>query len=431
MQSDSVSSFELDIDLDISPELLQKLQLLSDGSRQVFRMYGKDHENVFFLNDPLYIKHVLQSNNRNYTKGIGIDQVKMLLGNGIMVSEGDFWLRQRRLIQPSFHKRNLEDFFQLMIAENESLIARWSELAESDAAMEVTEEMSKITLEIVLRALFGEDLDFIKNQKDGNPFNLLTEEVNRDLRFAMKFRGFAKHIIKVIQKRDEEDRWPHDFLTMLIHSTDKKTGQHMNQKEIIDEVMTLIVAGHETTASALSWAWYLLSENPAIVDQVRAESAQFFSANELTMHTVGELSYTRMLVDEVLRLYPPGWLFSRRAIEDDEIDGLPIPAGSDILISPYLLHRNEKLWDTPEAFQPERFSADRQSTISKFGYLPFAIGPRQCIGDMFALHEMIVHLAMVVPKFQFERIKPAVVEMEPEINLRPKEKIYFKIKKIS
>lgn len=429
MESDFISSFKLGIDLNFSQELLDVLQSHSKDLGDVFKMYSDDHDNIFFINDPLFIKHVLQTNNRNYTKGVGIDQVKMLLGNGIMVSEGEFWLKQRRLIQPSFHRKSLTNFFQLMIQANERLIERWKEIAKSDEEIEINVEMSKITLEIVLLSLFSEDLDFIKNQEDGNPFNILTEEVNRDLRFAMKFRGFAKHIIKVIQKREIEDRWPSDFLTLIIHSNDKQTGLQMNEKEIVDEVMTLIVAGHETTASALSWAWFLLSEHPEYVNKIRLETNIFFSKRHLTIENINELKFSRMLVDEVLRLYPPGWLITRRAIAADEIGDLLVPADSEILISPYLLHRNKNLWESPDQFNPERFSIENQNAITKFSYIPFATGPRQCIGDMFALHEMIVHLAMVVPRFKFERVSPKVVQMEPEINLRPKDQIYFKIRK--
>ncbi|CAN5483799.1 cytochrome P450 [soil metagenome] len=409
-----------DFELHFSETLLAVLVGLQRKHGDIIKFFSTSRKNyTIILASPAAVRHVLQLNNRNYSKGAGIDQVKMLLGNGIMVSEGNFWKQQRRMIQPSFHKEGIASILKIMETLNESLLKKLKSAIDKKVAVNVNALMSEVTLEIVLRSIFSDDLKKIKDPSGENPFDMLTKEVGRDLRFAMKFRSLRKFVIQLVNERKATNRWPHDFLSMLAQSTNKQTGLEMNEIELVDEVMTLIVAGHETTASALTWAWYMLAKNPVATEKLKEEAITILGGGHPTMETISSLKYSRMVVDEVLRLYPPGWLITRKALQNDTIEDMEIPAGSDVLISPYLIHRNSSYWIDPEEFDPERFREDSRKLIDRFNFIPFSSGPRQCIGDTFALIEMQVHLSTIIQHFSVELTEENVVGLDAGINLRP------------
>jgi cytochrome P450 len=395
--------------------------------RDYFRRFG-DTYRVFapgrgvydyVINHPDDVKRVLLSNHRNYTKGGGMDRVKILLGNGIMTSEGDFWRRQRRMMQPSFHRRVIDQFSRLIHEVNEKFAQRWAAKAASGEAINLTDDASELTLEIVLGSIFGSDLERLEQQFGANPFEVVAKEQNRDLKFAFRFRSLTKLVAELIERRRREPEQHFDFLSMFMATRDRENDEAMSDKEMIDEVLTLIVAGHETTAAALTWTWYLVSQNPETAAQLQAEADQVGDA-ALDLDAAESLSFTHQVLQEALRLYPPGWLITRRTLEADELGGFPIAPRTDVFISPYLLHRHPAFWSDPEEFRPERFAGVDAAERHRFAYIPFAVGPRHCIGENMAMFEMLVHLQRMTRRFRLTRASSEPIELEAQINLRPR-----------
>jgi len=381
----------------------------------------------YVINHPRDIKRVLLSNHRNYTKGEGMDRVKILLGNGIMTSEGDFWRRQRRMMQPSFHRRVLDRFGGLIHDVNENYAARWAVKAAAGEPINLTEDLSELTLEIVLHSIFGTDLERLERQLGANPFAVVAKEQNRDLKFAFRFRSLAKLVDDLIERRRREPEERFDFLEMLMATRDRENDAPMSNKELIDEVMTLIVAGHETTAAALTWTWHLISQHPDTAAQLEAEADTVTIGTPLGLDAAESLAFTHQVIQEALRLYPPGWLFTRRTLEADELGGFAIGPRTDVFISPYLLHRHPEFWSEPEEFRPERFAGADAEERHKFAYIPFSVGPRHCIGENLALFEMLGHVSMMSRRFRMTRLGNDPIELEAQINLRPRSNLMMTV----
>jgi cytochrome P450 len=373
----------------------------------------------YVINHPEDVKRVLLANHRNYTKGEGMDRVKILLGNGIMTSEGDLWRRQRRMMQPAFHRRVLERFAELIREVNDQYARRWEEKAARREAINLTDDMSAMTLQIVLGSIFGSDLARLENQSGANPFEVVAKEPTRDLKFAYKFRSLTRLVAETAARRRRDQEEHADFLSMLMATRDRDSGEPMSERELIDEIMTLIVAGHETTAAALTWTWHLISGHPQAAAALEAE-ADGGPPGTLGLDAAESLSYTHQVIQEALRLYPPGWLITRRCVEADELGGYPIGPRTDVFISPYMLHRHPAFWDAPEEFRPERFAGADAAERHRFAYIPFAVGPRHCIGENIAMFEMLVHVRTMMQRFRLTRADDEPIELEAQINLRPR-----------
>ena len=316
---------------------------------------------TYVIHHPDDIKRVLVSNHRNYTKGVGLDRVRILLGKGIMTSEGELWRRQRYMMQPMFHRRVITGFAGLIDAANERFIARWEAQRTRGELINLTDEMSELTLDIVLRSIFGADLDRMSEQLGGNPFEVITREQGRNLQFAFKFRSLTKLVAELVHRRREAGADHFDYVGMLMNARDKDTGEPMGGRELIDEVMTLIVAGHETTASALNWTWYLISQHPQVERRLHAEVDAAGDTAAPSLARMEALGYTQQVINEALRLYPPGWLLSRRSVARDVLSGYEIPAGANVLLPLYLLHRHPRYWQDPDVFWPERFAPEHEA----------------------------------------------------------------------
>src|SRR5579863_10381720 len=327
---------------------------------------------TYVIHHPDDVKRVLVSNHKNYTKGIGLDRVRILLGKGIMTSEDELWRRQRYMMQPLFHRRVISGFAQIIAQTNDRFLARWEQRARHAQLLNLTDEMSELTLEIVLRSIFGADLDRLTQQLGANPFAVITREPSRDLQFAYKFRSLTRLVAQLLARRRTESEEHFDYLAMLMSARDKESGAPMGERELIDEVMTLIVAGHETTASALNWTWYLLCQHPQVQARLHAEIVAAGEVAAPDLKQMEALTYTQQVINEALRLYPPGWLLSRRTIEADVLGGYPVPANTNVLLPLYLLHRHPEFWQEPERFWPERFAPEHEAARSRFAYMPFA-----------------------------------------------------------
>jgi cytochrome P450 len=413
-------------DLGGSDETLPRLCEYFARYGNVYRVFAPSRGVYdYVINHPDDIKHVLLSNHRNYTKGQGMDRVKILLGNGIMTSEGDFWRRQRRMMQPDFHRRVLGRFARLIHEVNDKFMERWAAHASRGEPVSVTDDTSELTLQIVLESIFGDDLARVEREQGANPFEVVAKEQNRDLKFAFRFRSLAKLIGELIGRRRREQEERPDFLAMLMAARDHE-DRPMSDKELIDEVMTLIVAGHETTAAALTWTWYLLARHPDVTAELEAE-ADRTPAGELDLEAAESLSFAHQVVQEALRLYPPGWLFTRRAIEADEIGGFAVAPRTDVFISPYTLHRHPEFWSAPEEFQPARFAGIDAKERHRFAYIPFSVGPRHCIGENMAMFEMLVHVNRMARRFRLRLSNDDPIEVEAQINLRPRSNLLMTV----
>ena len=421
-----------DVQFDIGgdDDAIHRMTELFARHGDIYRFYSPARKaEMWVINHPDDVKRVLVSNHKNYTKGSGLDRVKILLGHGIMTSEGDLWRRQRYMMQPSFHRRVITGFNRLIDACNDRFIAKWEKQAAEGALINITDDMSELTLEIVLLSIFGTDLERLGKEMGGNPFDIVTKEPARDLKFAYRFRQLAKLVGALAMRRRKEPGEHFDFLQMLIDARDKETGEPMNEKQLIDEAMTLIVAGHETTASGLNWTWYLLSQNPEAEQLLHAEIDAAAEKAEPSLAEMEQLSYTKNVVDEALRMYLPGWLLSRRTIGPDTLSGFQVPPGTDVLLCPYLLHRHPRYWKEPEAFQPERFVAEHEAERPRFAYMPFAAGPRHCIGETMALYEMYMHLYKVARRYRLTYVPDRPLELEAQINLRTRYPLMMKLER--
>jgi cytochrome P450 len=293
--------------------------------------------------------------------------------------------------------------------------------------------MSRLGLEVILRAILSRDLDRLIEREGGNPFAFLAEDATRDLQTAVRFRNLARVILGVVAERRASGERPFDFLSLLMDARDRKTGTGMTDKELLDEVNTLIIAGHETSAGTLNWIWYLLSQHPDVEARVLAEITATIRDDDFSFDELMGLSYTACVLKETLRLYPPVWLFSRRARKDDQLGEFRVPAGAHLFITPYFLHRRPELWPEPERFDPDRFDEARSPPVDRYAYVPFSAGARRCIGEYFSFVEMQMHLALLAPCFalRFDPGKSAAtengIELDPAVNLRSRHSIHLKL----
>ena len=342
---------DLQFDVGSTPDSLERMIKLFARLGDVYRVFVPGRRSYsYVVHHPDDVKRVLVSNHRNYTKGVGIDRIKLLLGNGIMTSEGDLWTRQRYMMQPMFHRRVITEFANVIDDVNERYIARWDTLARSGEPINVTDETSELTLEIVMRSILGRDLDRLVQRLGVNPFEVVAKDPARNLEFVIKFRALAKVLLEVIRQRRASTEEHFDFLAMLMSARDKESGAGMSEVELVNEAMTLIVAGHETTASGLNWSWYLLSEHPAVAARLYAEIDATAAAPAPSLAAMEALTYTQQVVSETLRLYPPGWVLFRRTIDADVLGGYEVPPNTNVLLPLYLTHRHPDFWQQPEKF---------------------------------------------------------------------------------
>jgi cytochrome P450 len=389
------------------------------------------------------VKHVLQEQVKNYTKDhVSYDIVRWIAGDGLLTSRGETWLRQRRLAQPAFHRQRIAAMGELMIRRSEETLAEWEAIAGSGRSIDVGDAMMRLALRIVGDALFGADVDAQADTISRN-FHTLSDQVvtrfrsfnlippvlprRRDQEWRQAKAALDQVIYAMIaeRRRSGEDRG--DLFSMLMLAEDEETGERMNDKQLRDELLTMLVAGHETTATALTWAWGLLDRNPEAATRLHAELDAVLGGpgvspaerRALTPADLPQLAYTRMVIDETLRLYPPIYIFSRAVKQADTVGGYAIPKGSSVDVSPYITHRHPAFWPDPERFDPERFTPERVAARHKYAYFPFSTGPRICIGNNFALMEATLALATLASRLRLRLATPALPAPEPLLTLRP------------
>jgi cytochrome P450 len=386
-----------------------------------FKRYGTifkariDGFSVYVVSDPELVQHVLRTNWRNYVKGWAIKRVALLLGNGLMASEGDLWQSQRRLIQPAFHRTAVDALIPAMRAGNAALLEQWRAAATKSEPVNVTRDVSFLVLEITLTAIFGTDA-----ARMAPHFALLSEHPARDLKFAPALRSLGALVRELVAARRERGAAEGDVLGMLMATRDRESGAPMPERLLVNEILTLIVAGHETTASTLNWAWYLLSRHPEVAETLSRELGRLRSGPWPAPDDLATFPYTRQVLEEVLRLYPPGWLLTRKALQDDRLGDYFVPAGTEVYISPYLIQRSPQLWEDPDRFDPERFAPGRADGRHPLAMLPFSAGPRNCVGEAMARVEMQIHLMTVASALRLHFTDERAPELDVGINLRSK-----------
>jgi cytochrome P450 len=388
----------------------------------------------YLLSDPDDIKHVLQDNYRNYHKSPLYERLKDGVGEGLLTSEDSFWLRQRRLAQPAFHRQRIAAMADAMVDSTEQMLERWETIAAHGDAVDLVDEMMHLTQRIIVRTMFSTDLgaaaDIVNrtwpiiNQRIGETFWATKLETQLPLPANRRFRralGELEAVVyRIIGERRQSKRDEPDLLSMFLSARDEDTGERMTDRQLRDEVMTMLLAGHETTSLALSWTYYLLWQHPEVEQRVADEADRVLGTRRAGFADADRLVYSRMVLDESLRLYPPAWGFSRLALAEDRLGGYRVPKGSIVFLIPFVVHRRPKLWPDPEGFDPERFAPEAAAERPRFAYFPFGGGPRQCIGNQFAIVEALLILATVARRYRVRVAPGQHIAPEPLITLRPR-----------
>ncbi|WP_409494811.1 cytochrome P450 [Amycolatopsis sp. cmx-11-12] len=387
---------------------------------------------LYFFNHPEYAKHVLADNSGNYHKGIGLAQAKRALGDGLLTSEGELWRKQRKTIQPVFQHKRIAAQAGIVAEEAAKLVGRLRAHA-GGGPVDVVEEMTGLTLGVLGRTLLDADLgafDSIGHSFEAVQDQAMFEMVSlsmvptwiplpKQLRFRKARKDLDRIVDALVVERKADPRADgDDVLTRLISSTREEPLPEVARRRMRDELVTLLLAGHETTASTLGWTFHLVDRHPEVFELLHAEAVEVLGDRPPAYEDLHRLTYTTMVVEEVMRLYPPVWILTRQAQQADEIGGYPVPAGADVVVCPYTLHRNPEFWDDPERFEPERFSAENSGSRPRYAYLPFGAGPRFCVGSNLGMMEAVFVIAMISRELRLKKQPGYEVVAEPMLSLR-------------
>ena len=413
------------VHLGIDPETLVTLSQAREEFGNVVSLRRRNGRLAYFINDPAEVRRILTRRHSRYVKGPGFERVKMLLGNGLIVSDGDAWRRSRTMIQPAFSRQNVHRLIKVMVQCCDNRAVRWADAAREGKPVNITAETSDFALELILISIFGGDYESRLLAKGENPFAFLASDSTRDLSVVMKARDLRRLLLEIIEaRRDAGNAESYDFLSMYMNATDRQ-GMAFGDDELLDELITLIVAGFETSANTLNWVWYLLAGHPGVEDSVIEESHRLVpNVSSVSAESLAEMQYTQQVLEETLRLYPPVWLFTRRSCEDDQLEAFHVPNDTDIYLSPFILHRTAEFWPDPEHFDPDRF-ADGRLAKNERPYFPFSLGPRRCLGEYFSFLEMKVHLGLLLPRFRMMRLDDKDPGLELAVNLRSASDIWL------
>jgi cytochrome P450 len=388
---------------------------------------------TFAISHPDYFKHVLQDNNKNYVRNEFFNRIiTTFVGLNLFTADGDDWLSRRRLMQPAFHRQRIAGFSTTMTGAVLAMLSAWDQRPDGQR-IELDHELMQLTLRVAGQTLFSRDLIGEANAL-GEAFTATSEYVNYRLghpfvlppivptaanrRFTRAQKVLDRAIDEIIRARRASGEDQPDLLSMLMNARDEDTGLGMDDQSLHNEVAVMLFAGHETTAAALTWAFYLLSQNPAVEQRLHAELAEVLGGRTPTLEDLPRLRYNRMVIDETLRLYPPAWGITRQSVGPDEFGGYRLPPKASLTLVINNVHHDPRFWDNPECFDPERFLPERSAHRPHFAYLPFGGGPRQCIGNQFALTEAQLVLATVVQRYQLRLVPDHPVRPNPIFVLR-------------
>jgi cytochrome P450 len=384
----------------------------------------------YLLKDPELIKDVLVTRQHDFRKSRGLEWAKLFLGEGLLTSEGDFHTRQRRLAQPAFHRQRIGGYADDMVQRTVAARDRWS----AGQVLDVDGEMMRLTLGVVCSTLFGTDVASADEVREDLSsiialfprfslplFGLIQKlPLPSNTRFNRALARMDALVYRIIAERQRDPSDRGDLLSMLLLARDEESGGRMSDRQLRDEVITLLLAGHETTSNALTWTWYLLSQNPEVEGRWREELRSVLGERAATALDLPALRYTEMVLAESMRLFPPAWAMGRRALRDLTLGGFAIRKGDVVTVSPYVTHRDERFWPDPLRFEPQRFTAEAKAARPRFAYFPFGAGARSCIGEPFAWMEGVLLLATIGQRWRL-RLQPGqVVEPKALMTLRPR-----------
>jgi len=398
---------------------------------------------VYVLQNPEFVKYVLQENHKNYLKGEAYDILGILLGNGLLNSEGEFWKRQRRLAQPAFHRESLENISKIIVDSTQAMLQRWKKM--EGQTINFTREMAGLTIEIVAKALFTADVtsDNISTVWESVNFlnQLAIKKVSNPLALPFWVPTITHHKTKkaigrldkivygIIDKR-KPNSGQQDLLQMFMDAIDEETQEQMTREQLRDEVMTIFLAGHETTVNSLSWTWYLLKQHPDAERKVADELQAVLDNNTPGFTDLVKLAYGQSVIKEAMRMFPSVYAIGRKPIEFDNICGYDVPLNTRVILNIIGLHRHPAYWDDPLIFKPERFDGLELKGDTRFKYMPFGGGPRICIGNNFAMMEMQIINAMLMQHVEFELTSKDIRPI-PQITLKPGNGVMIKLKSVS
>ena len=407
------------------------------GDVSTYRMAG---EQLFLVNEPQLIRDILVTHNKNFSKSRGLERSRRVLGQGLLTSEGAMHLRQRRLMQPAFHRDRIAGYGDLMAGYADRMRRGWAD----DATLDIAREMNRLTLAIVGKTLFDVDVES-QAAAVGEaltavmesfwmmmlPFVEVLEQLPvPKLRRARMARARLDAIIyRMIADRRASGRDHGDLLSMLLTAQDEDEGGGMTDQQVRDEAMTIFLAGHETTANALTWTWYLLSGAPEVEARLHAEVDRVLQGRLPAMGDLASLQYVERVVTESMRLYPPAWIIGRRAIAEYQLGAYVAPPRSILVMSPYIMQRDPRFYADPERFDPDRWTPEFRAALPKFAYFPFGGGPRQCIGESFAWMELILLVATIAQQRRLRLVPGHPVVPQPLITLRAKHGMRMTVEK--
>jgi cytochrome P450 len=389
---------------------------------------------VVSLTRPEHFRHVLKTRRDNYVKHESYDILRVLIGDGLVTSNGEKWAKNRRLANPAFLRTNVERLVPLMSTAAARAVERWRRRPDPHAPLDMAVEMTRLTLEVAASTLFDVDLSDESDRSQeafGDALHRMSQRSNRifptpmwiptpnNLRLRRSLRLLEDVLADLIQHGRDEPETKATLIHQLLHAVDPETGEAHTPEELRDEAMTMIFAGHETMATSTMWGWNLISDRPDVFERLHAESERVLGDRMPNVSDLPKLVYTKMVFDEILRVRNPVWSIGRDALAPDEIDGFPIEAGQGVMPSIYMLHRHPEFWDRPEEFDPERFAPGSDQRRHPFQYLPFSGGPRYCIGNNFAIAEGQVIMSVIARRCRLEMIDPSPVRPIAEITIRP------------
>lgn len=415
------------------------MPLASDDPLSVFTNWAREYGDVFyyraawlhiyFLNHPDLIEEVLVRNPKNFLKDRVVRKSRWFFGDGLLTSEGDFWLRQRKLSAPAFHRERVTAYAKIMTGYAEEMLAAWRD----GETLDVQQEMMTLTLRIVVRALFN--LESERTQQIRTAMNLMMQNATgirillppiarflptpQMIRVRRAVKDLDDVVYGIIAQHRAANHDSGDLLSMLMSARDED-GSRMSDKQLRDEVLTFLLAGHETTALALTWTWYLLSQHAEVERKLHAELDGVLSGRVPEFSDLQSLPFTERVVKESMRLYPPAWSLARTVISDFELRGYTIPAGANVVMSQWIMHRNPAYFPEPEKFDPDRWLTEQAQKLPRFAYFPFGGGPRQCIGAAFAMMEATLLLATIAQRFRLQLVQDHPIVLVPGFTLRPK-----------
>jgi cytochrome P450 len=393
------------------------------------------------ITHPDYIRRVLIENSTNYGRSPMTDRLKLILGEGLVTADGEHWARQRRLMQPVFQRDKLDGLISVMAAAAEDMLERWNSVARSGTPIDVGAEMGHLALDVISRALFGSSAGAIAPDvitsipvlQEYTAYLFWTLNPLAGKLYTLEHRRFLKKlatidgiIYRFIRERTAAGAGDADMLDALLNARDPETGAAMDETALRDEVITLFLAGHETTANALTWTWYLLDRNPEVREQLNSEAATLAS-DPAAAEDLNRLPYAKRVAQEAMRIYPPVWMFNRLALGSDILGDYSIPPGTTVFIPPWVLHRHPSWWEDPDRFDPDRFTAARSAGRPRYVYLPFGAGPRTCIGSHLALMEMQVVLTLVASRYRLRLISDHPVSAQALVTTRPSTPVMMRL----